>query len=217
MKYNVVLWDFDGTLVDTSEGIFHSLRVAFSRMEMPIPSLDILQKFIGPPMIYSFQTFIGFSYEQAVQAVQFFREDYETNGIYKSQVYDGIHNVMEQLHKQGRKLGVATLKPEKMAKILLKHFGLDEYIDVCVGTGSDEESSASKAGLIKNALEQLNCEDKSQSVLIGDTVYDAVGAEQVKIDFIAAAYGFGIDEERDRLKSVGIAHNTNDIYNILQN
>ncbi len=218
MKYDIVLWDFDGTLVDTSEGIFHSLRIAFSRMEMPIPNIETLQKFIGPPMMYSFQTFIGLSSNEAEKAVQIFREDYETKGVYKSHVYDGIETLLEQLQKQGVKLGVATLKPEKMAKLLLKHFGLDPLVDFCVGTNdNDESSTASKSGIIENILKRLDCNDKSRVVLIGDSIYDAVGAKDSGIDFLAAAYGFGIDEARDRDVSIGIAHNTDDIYKILQN
>lgn len=216
MKYDIVLWDFDGTLVDTSEGIFHSLRIAFARMGMPIPKIETLRKFIGPPMIYSFQTFLGFSLEQADEGVRLFREDYETKGIYKSHVYDGIEQVMVQLRKQGVKIGVATLKPEGMAKLLLKHFDLDKLIDICVGTGGDEGTMISKAGIIENILQRLDCSNKSRAVLIGDTIYDAIGAKDTDIDFIAAAYGFGIDEERDKHNSIGIAHNTEDIYRILK-
>lgn len=216
MKYNVVLWDFDGTLVDTSEGIFHSLRIAFARMGMPIPEIETLEQFIGPPMLYSFQTFLGYSLEQAEQGVQLFRQDYETKGIYKSHVYDGIEKLLMQLREQGVKIGVATLKPERMAKLLLKHFGIDTLVDICVGTGEDENSNTSKAGIIESILQTLDCRDKSRVVLVGDTIYDATGAKDTGIDFIAAAYGFGIDEERDKHHSIGIAHNTEEIYKILQ-
>ncbi len=216
MKYDVVLWDFDGTLVDTSEGIFESLKIAFAQMGQPVPELPILRKFIGPPMQFSFQTFLGFTLEQAEEAVRLFREDYETRGIYNARVYDGLKELNMQLCAQGVRIGVATLKPEQMAKLLLAHFGIDTLIDVCVGTDGDESSDVTKAGIILKAMERLGCHNKSRAVLIGDTIYDAVGAKEAGIDFLAAAYGFGIDEERDRPNSIGIAHNAEEISRILR-
>ena len=216
MKYDVVLWDFDGTLVDTSEGIFESLRIAFTRMGQPVPEVPMLRKFIGPPMQYSFQTFLDFTLEQAEEGVLRFREDYETRGIYNARVYDGIKELNMQLRSEGVRIGVATLKPEQMAKLLLAHFGLDALVDVCVGTGGDESSDITKAGIILEAMQRLGCRDKSRSVLIGDTIYDAVGAKESGIDFVAAAYGFGIDEERDRPNSIGIAHDAEEISRILR-
>ncbi len=216
MKYDVVLWDFDGTLVDTSEGIFESLGIAFARMGQPVPELPILRKFIGPPMLYSFQTFLDFSAEQAEEGVRRFREDYETRGIYNARVYDGLRELNSRLRSEGTKIGVATLKPERMAKLLLAHLGFDALIDVCVGTDGDESSDITKAGIILEAMHRLGCRDKSRAVLIGDTIYDAVGAKEAGIDFLAAAYGFGIDEERDRPGSIGIAHNAEEIGRILR-
>ncbi|MBE6907147.1 MAG: HAD family hydrolase [Ruminococcaceae bacterium] len=216
MKYDVVLWDFDGTLVDTSEGIFESLRIAFARMGQSMPELPILRKFIGPPMLYSFQTFVDFTPKQAEEGVRRFREDYETRGIYNARVYDGLKELNMQLRSEGIKIGVATLKPERMAKLLLAHFGLDALIDVCVGTDGDESSDITKAGIILEAMQRLGCRDKSRAVLIGDTIYDAVGAKEAGIDFLAAAYGFGIDEERDRQSSIGLAHNAEEISVILR-
>ncbi|MEM1484024.1 HAD-IA family hydrolase [Oscillospiraceae bacterium PP1C4] len=199
MKYEVVLWDFDGTLVDTSEGIFQSLRAAFTKMGMPVPEQSVLQKFIGPPIIYSFMNFMGMTEEDALCALNYFRADYEAAGIYCCKVYDGLIDLIKRLRKSGVKIGVATLKPEAMANLLLKHFQIDDLIDVCSGSISDHVGSASKSQIIDEALQRIGYKNKSQVVLIGDTVYDADGARESGLDFAAAAYGFGINKKDKHL------------------
>lgn len=208
MQYRAVLLDFDGTLVDTSEGIFHSIAVAFQKMEMPLPSEEILWNFMGPPISYSFQTFAGMNPQQSERATQFFRIDYEENGVYRSKPYEGLPELLRRLRAEGVKIGVATLKPEKMAKLLLSRFGISELVDACIGNAGDEIHLATKAQIIERVLEQLGGISKQDVVLIGDTRYDREGAQQTGIDFIAAAYGYGIGPEEEAA-SVFVAQNTN--------
>ena len=111
LQYRAVLLDFDGTLVDTSEGIFHSIAVAFRKMGMPLPPKEILRHFMGPPIYYSFQTFAGMDAQQAELATQFFRVDYEEDGVYRSKPYDGLPELLRRLREENIKIGVATLKP----------------------------------------------------------------------------------------------------------
>lgn len=192
MHYKVVLWDFDGTLVDTSEGIFRSLEYAFRQLGTPAPGRDVLRRFIGPPLLYSFQTYIGMSYEEAKRAVLVFRDDYEAGGMYRSRVYDGLPELIARLRQNGVKTAVATLKPEATAKQLLHHFGMEGLFDACTGNTPDENDQTTKADIIRRTMRRLEWTDCSSMVLIGDSVYDAQGAREVGIDFIAAAYGFGI-------------------------
>ncbi len=175
LQYRAVLLDFDGTLVDTSEGIFHSIAVAFRKMGMPLPPKEILRHFMGPPIYYSFQTFAGMDAQQAELATQFFRVDYEEDGVYRSK--------------------------------LLSRFGISDLVDVCVGSRSDEMDSATKAQIIDRVLEQLGEISKQDAVLIGDTKYDREGAQQAGVDFIAAAYGYGVGPEEEAA-SVFVARDT---------
>ena len=193
LQYRAVLLDFDGTLVDTSEGIFHSIAVAFRKMGMPLPPKEILRHFMGPPIYYSFQTFAGMDAQQAELATQFFRVDYEEDGVYRSKPYDGLPELLRRLREENIKIGVATLKPEKMAKLLLSRFGISD--------------SATKAQIIDRVLEQLGEISKQDAVLIGDTKYDREGAQQAGVDFIAAAYGYGVGPEEEAA-SVFVARDT---------
>ena len=207
VQYKAVLLDFDGTLVDTSEGIFHSIAVAFQKMGIPLPSEQTLRHFMGPPISYSFQTFAGMSVQQSEQATRFFRDDYEKDGVYRSKPYDGLSELLRRLRAEGVKIGVATLKPEKMAKLLLSRFEISDLVDACVGSRSDEMDSATKAQIIGRVLEQLGGIPGQDAVLIGDTKYDREGAEQAGLAFIAAAYGYGIGPEEEAA-SVFIAQDT---------
>ena len=177
MHYKVVLWDFDGTLVDTSEGIFRSLEYAFRQLGTPAPGRDVLRRFIGPPLLYSFQTYIGMSYEEAKRAVLVFRDDYEAGGMYRSRVYDGLPELIARLRQNGVKTAVATLKPEATAKQLLHHFGMEGLFDACTGNTPDENDQTTKADIIRRTMRRLEWTDCSSMVLIGDSVYDAQGAQ----------------------------------------
>lgn len=191
LQYQTVIWDFDGTLVDTSPGIFRSLRVAFQRLGYPDPSPELLSRFVGPPLFQAFQEHVGMSPQQAEQALLAFRADYEARGVYQSQLYPGLEEILRQLHAAGAKLGVATLKPERMARLLLRQFGLLDLMDACVGSDDQDRGTRTKAQMIQMVLDQVGCKNPQQAVLIGDTRFDLEGAKQAGVPFLAAGYGFG--------------------------
>lgn len=191
-KYKVVLFDLDGTLIDTSEGIFNSVRYAEKKMGLnPLPESE-LRKFIGPPPVSSYMKYHRLTKEQALQATEFHREYGSKFGAYEAKVYEGIPELLERLKNQGIRLGVCTLKRQDIAEKVLEHFGLLKYFDTVVGIDSGE--SLSKADTINIALQKLNHKNKSVVVLIGDSMYDAEGAEEVCIDFIGVLYGFGLNK-----------------------
>lgn len=161
------------------------------------PAEEVLRKFIGPrPIVYSLKTYTGMSDEDAEKAVWLFREDYEAGGCYLSKVYDGLPELLGRLRERGIKTGVATLKPEKTARHLLEYLGIDHLIDTCIGNRNDEKGAITKKDIIETALDRLGWTDKSRVVLIGDSVYDADGAITAGIDFVGAAYGFGLLPEQ---------------------
>lgn len=194
-KYKVVLFDLDGTLIDTSEGIFNSVRYAEKMMNLnPLPEFE-LQKFIGPPPVSSYMKYHDLTKEEAIQATAFHREYGSKFGVYEAKVYDEIPELLERLKNKGVKLGVCTLKRQDIAEKVLEHFCLLKCFDTVVGIDSGE--SLSKADTINIALQELNHKNKSVVVLIGDSMYDAEGAEEADVDFIGVLYGFGLHIENN--------------------
>ena len=217
MKYEVVLWDFDGTLVDTSPGIFQSLRTAFDRLGVAQPSQELLNRFIGPPLMHSFQNFLGMSTEEAQRAVKAYREDYTAVGLYNSRIYDGLEPLIRKLRAQGILCGVATLKPQPMAEELLHHFGIAELFDACAGNSLDESGTTTKAQVIRRALMELGHPEPDAAVMIGDTFYDYEGAREAGVAFIGAAYGFGLSSGDDvsRMPGCALAQNAQELERLL--
>lgn len=209
MRYQAVLWDFDGTLVDTSEGIFRSLRVALAEMDIPEPPPQVLRNFIGPPLLDSLARYCEVEGQRAVDTVMAYRRDYEAKGIFQAKVYAGLEQLLKQLREKGIKIGVATLKPEHMAKRLLEHFEIADLVDTCRGTPGDTTAGPTKAQVMTLAMADLKTEI-ADAVMIGDTVFDAQGAQELGMDFVAAAYGFG-KEDMYALPSVFTAHNAADL------
>ena len=194
LRYELVIWDFDGTLVDTSPGIFRSLRAALCQLGYPDPSQELLERFVGPPLFQAFQENLGMSPQLAERALRLFRADYEREGVYQSQVYPGLEGLLGRLHAAGAKLGVATLKPERMARLLLERFGLAGLIDACVGSDEQDRGGRTKAQMIGDVLARTGCAP-ARAVLIGDTRFDLEGARQAGVAFLGAGYGFGRLEE----------------------
>jgi len=194
-KYQVVLFDLDGTLIDTSQGIFNSVRYAEQKMGFePIADED-LGRFVGPPPMQSYMINHGASEEAAREATKYHREYGLKYGIYEAEVYPGIAELLGDLKSKGIKLGVCTLKRQDVAEKVLEHFGLLPYFDVVVGI--DQQESLTKSGTIDIALQSMQKDDKEYVVLVGDSVYDAEGAAEAGVDFIGVLYGFGLKEEHN--------------------
>lgn len=193
-KYDFVLFDFDGTMVDSSRGIFKSLIYALKAAGHEEPDEATLRKFIGPPIYDSFKNLFGFPEEQIDFMIKKYREDYSKGGLFELDVYDGIPELVKKLHENGIKIATASSKPTVFIEKILKHIGLYEYIDYIGGTVFDEKGSG-KAGILLNALDKLGCADKSKAVMIGDRKFDIDGAKGAGIETIAVLYGFGNEEE----------------------
>lgn len=192
-RYNVVLFDLDGTLLDTSEGIFNSVRFAEKMMGFnPLPT-EKLKNFIGPPPIKSYMENHNASKMQAETATKYHRQYGAEYGIFEANVYEGISELLNKLKSNGVKLGVCTLKRQDIAEKVLQNFELYNYFDVIVGI--DQQESLTKKGTIDIALKKLDFCNRKDVVLVGDSRYDADGAEQAGVDFLGVLYGFGLDED----------------------
>lgn len=193
-KYDVILFDLDGTLLDTSPGIFGSVRFAEKSMGLtPIPD-EQLRSFVGPPPKESYMKNYGLSEADAAAATDYHRQYGSEHGVYEATVYDGIPEWLDKLKKAGKLLGVCTLKRQDIAENVLRNFGMYDCLDVIFGI--DQGESLTKADTIDLALKKVNCTDKSKVVLIGDSMYDAEGAENAGIDFIGVTYGFGLSKDK---------------------
>lgn len=194
MKYEVYLFDLDGTLTDSQEGITNAIKYALEKMGEPIPSREVLLRFIGPPLDYSFGKFCGFSPDRIRTGIKFYREYYSTTGLFENRVYEGIPELLKGLEAEGKKLAVATSKPENFTMKILEHFGLLGYFHVVTGALLDG-SRSTKTDVLRCALENCGISDKSKAVMIGDRMHDINGAKENGIDCIAVLWGFGSTEE----------------------
>lgn len=191
MRYPYVLFDLDGTVIDSAEGIEKSTQYALRKFGIEVPDLSRLRPFIGPPLRDSFMQLYGMDEKQAMQAILYYRERYQTVGIFECMPYEGIAGLLLRLQKEGRKLIVASSKPEKYVKMILEHFNLAQYFHEVVGATIDEKLSA-KADIIGEVLKRCRIDEsqKKQIVMIGDRRYDIEGAKSMKIDSIGVYYGF---------------------------
>ena len=197
-KYEIIIFDLDGTLLDTSPGIFNSVRFAEAQMGFTPVSDQQLKAFVGPPPKEMYKKFHGVDDETAIKATGFHRQYSREKAIYEAAIYPGMKETLESLKQQGYKLAVATLKGQKIAEKVLQIHGLDGYFDSIVGM--DEAESFTKCKTIQVAMEQIGTTGKV--LMVGDSEYDYIGAVEAGVDFIGASYGFGICPEDTRFSLI---------------
>lgn len=197
-----ILFDLDGTITDPKEGITKSIQYALHHMGIEVEDLDSLCKHIGPPLKYGFMDFWNFSEEEADRGIELYREYFTVKGMYQNYEYEGIEDLLCSLKKAGKKIYMATSKPEKFAKMILEHFHLDGYFDDVCGASMDSTRSQ-KGDVIRYALEKNQLTDLSRIVMVGDRLHDIKGARENQIDSIGVLYGFGTREE---LTQAGAGH-----------
>lgn len=193
--YRVILFDLDGTLTASAEGITKSVQYALHKLGIDEPDLHKLEAFVGPPLLDQFINAYGMSEETAGQAVSYYRERYSQQGIYENRPYEGIRELLQDLKNQGYILGVASAKPVYYVRQILNHFQLASFFTVVEGTEMDG-SRSSKADVIREALHKLHMEEKrGQVVMIGDRWHDVQGSREAGVDCVAVAYGYGSVQE----------------------
>lgn len=213
-NYDAVLFDFDGTLVDSSEGIFKSLAYAFEQDGKPAPDNSVLKKFIGPPIYESFKDLFGYTDEKIDFMIKKYRERYGIIGYTETKFYDGIPELLKLLHESGVKIATASSKPTVFINKILEENGAIDYIDYVGGTLFDNKESG-KTGIINDALEYLGCADKTKALMVGDRKYDIDGAKGAGIKTVAVLYGFGSREEFEEHEAEYIAETVSDVKNII--
>ncbi len=195
----VLLFDLDGTLTDSAEGIFHCVGHALAAFGIDAAP-ESLRGYIGPPLNWSFPHFHGLSEEQTDRAIQLFREEYEAGGKFENRVYDGIPALLTALRGAGYLLGVATSKPYRFAIQILDHFGLSPYFDYIAGTGEDERGG--KEEVVRASVAHFGV-PAEEMYMIGDREHDIIGAHAVGIEAIGVLWGYG---SRAELAEHGAEH-----------
>ncbi len=194
------LFDLDGTLVDTGEGIIESVKYALNCEKIDNYADDLLMKFVGPPLKNSFISLLKVSEEEANKLVIIFREYYSDKGKYKCKLYEGIIKLLEVLKINNYRIFVATSKPTIFAVDILNKLNISKYFEEIVGSNIDNTRSK-KVEIINYIVEKYKL-DKEETVLIGDTVFDEDGAYFSKINFIGVNYGYGFNQNDSNCYSI---------------
>lgn len=208
--YRTILFDLDGTLTDPGEGITNSVAYALEKWGIHVKDRAELYPFIGPPLKDSFMEFYSFSEEQAEQAVAYYREYFRDRGIFENEVYEGVEDMLKELKASGRKIVLATSKPEEFAVRILEHFHLAEYFDF-IGGASMDETRVKKAEVISYALKECGVKNLSEAVMVGDRKHDVLGAAQAGLDAIGVLYGYGDETELREAGDACLAERVEDI------
>ncbi|MCU1424995.1 MAG: haloacid dehalogenase [Microbacteriaceae bacterium] len=190
--YSCILFDLDGTIVDSAPGITSTLAYTFERLGRPIPTPAELLAYVGPPLLDSFRDFAKLTPEESAEALDIYREKYLDVGAYDATQYEGVGAVLKAVHESPLPMSLATSKPELPATLILEHFNLARYFDVITGASADEVRSAKK-DVVAEALIRLAAmgADISRPVLVGDREHDVHGAAANDVPTIMVEWGYG--------------------------
>lgn len=216
-KYKLIVFDLDGTLLDTTEGILKSVKETVSHYNLPEIGDDVIQSFIGPPIQNSFENHYGLTGKDLQDATDYFRTVYSQKNLLYARVYDGIYDLFQYLKDNGLVSSVATYKREDYAIRLLNSYHFDEYSNIMFG--ADNFNKLKKNDIILKCIEKVQITDYSQVLMIGDTLHDSVGAEQIGVDFLAVTYGFGFKtkKEWESVNCIAVVDSPLEIINVLKN
>lgn len=211
MKQKAILFDLDGTLTDSGEGITKCVKLALDHFGIPFRSLDDLRVFVGPPLRESFLRF-GVPEDKIEEAIAVYRSRYTTVGKFENTPYPGIQELLEKLKAQGHRLFVATSKPETMSVEILDKFGLSGYFEAICGATLDQ-SRDTKSAVIAYLLNKIR--GTKDVVMVGDTTFDILGAAEHSIPTIGVSWGYGSVEEMKASGAVAIADSTDELLAML--
>ena len=207
----VILFDLDGTLTESGEGIINCVQYALEKLGKKEEHPENLQCFIGPPLKEQFMKYAGLSEEEGEKAVVYYRERYTTTGIFENRLYPKIPELLELLKINNKILAVASSKPEVYVKQILEHFQIADYFTAIVGSELDGRRTE-KAEVIEEALRRMHLEEERDKVLmVGDRSHDVQGAISCGLQCIGVAYGYGSREELEKAGAVYIADSVEDL------
>lgn len=208
MKKYGVIFDFDGTLADTSKGVLDSVEYALEKMGAPSFDRRVLRGFIGPSLYESFQEIAGLSPEDSVRAIEYYRSYYQPKGIYECNLYPGMKELLKELSDKGVCLSVASSKPQVSLDVVTKHLGIDGFFDKIVGAELSVKTS-DKLTLVKRAALNEN------NVMAGDAVFDVRAAHAAGFTSVAVTYGFNDRETLEKENPDFIADSVSELREVI--
>lgn len=192
LRYKWVLFDFDGTIADTGEGIRRSVAYSLEKLGKPVPDRAVLDRFIGPPLHDAYMAYCGMTLEEAERAIALYRERYTEVGLYESALYPGIAALLRDLRQAGAYAAIASAKPQFMIERLAAHEGIDRYLNAIVGIGLDRHSSDKRDLILKALPVGANA---AEACMVGDRRFDIEAAKALGLSAIGAGYGYGLPGE----------------------
>ena len=206
-----ILFDLDGTLTDSGEGIINCATLALEHFGLPVPDRETMRVFVGPPLDETFMKF-GVPADKTDEAIAVYRSRYTTVGKFENIPYPGVEKMLRSLKEHGHKLYVATSKPEKLSMEILEHFDLAKYFDLICGATLDG-SRSKKADIITYLLEKAG--GAENAVMVGDTSYDVIGAKAHSMPCIGVSWGYGKVADMEEAGAIAIANTVDDLLDLL--
>lgn len=191
-----IFFDLDGTLTDSMPGITRAVQYALKHYGIVEENLEVLRPFVGPPLPDSFKEYYHFSQKDADEAVYVFREYYNVKGWMENAVYDGIGEALKSLKENGKRLYVATSKPDEMAKRVLDYFHLTDYFEF-IGGANEDSTRVNKDDVIRYVMDSCGLKETEKIVMVGDRRHDIAGAHKAGMEAVGVLYGYGNNEELD--------------------
>ena len=212
---DAVLFDLDGTISNSKEGITKCVQYALKHFGIEEPDLDKLDVFIGPPLVESFMKYYNFTLEQAKEATAKYRERYAPIGIHETYMYPGTRECIEELKKQGYRIGMASSKPTDYCKIVLEDFGILDLFDDVVGATMDGRIGT-KEEVLEEVFRRWSYVERGEICLVGDTLFDVNGAKHAGIPCVGVTYGFGKAEDLKKAGAVALIDNLMELPKVLK-
>ncbi len=213
--FDIILFDLDGTLTDPKLGITSCVQHALEAIGMPEPDNDKLIPFIGPPLKEMFMSYCNVNEEMGEYLVAKYRERFSTVGMFENEIYEGISELLLSLKKSGKKIALATSKPQIFSEKILEHFGIKDMFDVIVGSELNGHRT-NKADVIEEVINRFGeAYNVNRAVMIGDRKFDVIGAKKFGIRTIGVTYGYGGMDELNAAGADYIVGSVNELKNLL--
>ena len=214
MKYSTVLFDLDGTLTDPVQGICGSVRYALEKAGRPVGPIENYHKYIGPPLLHSFEVYANATPEEAQELLGYYRERFSTVGLFENEVYPGMPELLDRLCQAGKTMMVATSKPEVFARKILDHFQLAAYFSFVGGATLDGVRST-KEEVIDYVLKTKEVVSLSEVIMVGDRKFDILGAKHAGVSSVGCVYGYGSREELETAGADYVVDSIGELQNLL--
>ncbi len=212
---DIVLFDLDGTISDSSPGMLTGFRLVFEHFDMDQPDDASIRRQFGPPLAVTWREAYGMSDEQIVEGLRVYRDYYHDVGMYENNLFDEIPQLLRDLYDRGVVLSTATSKPEFSATRIIEHFGLRDYFTF-IGAADLSGTRDEKSAVIRHALMNLQADSSSHRiVMVGDRRHDVEGARHHSIATIGALWGFGDADELSEAGAVAMASSPMRVHDLL--